>query len=487
MSSLRRAGAVVLLSAVSLYLTAGRGVSPGDESWFLLVAKRVAEGDDLYRDVFYSPLPLAVYLTAAPVAVLGAHIAIVEVLIALTWACTALVVVVHARRVTGSGAVAALALMALVVVAPPQRNSLYTPLAMLLLLVGMLIATRLVEARDNRLALLAGAVVGLSFASKQTVGAAALAALLLCVGLAPGVRRARTVLAAVGGFAAVTAAVALVLALSGVLSDAVRAGFTGKGEYLAHGSLSYTRALWAAVRFVPSEPAAAFDTLPLLLAPAVAALLVVAAGRRARSATVLVPAAFAIAALAATYPRVGATHLGWANPPAIACAIAAVGAQLRSRRSLAIAGAPLAVGCAIAAIIAPWSWGKGQLVVSSLAAFEGVPIERTSEDATARLLNVIRPGESVFFVTERAGFLYLVTRARNPTPYDIPAASNIGAREADSIAGDVRSGAITRACFGGRRAYSEDPSLRPLALERVLRRELRPVADLGVCVLYRRP
>ena len=222
MTLARRAGAVLALSAVSLYLTAGRGVSPGDESWFLLVAKRVADGDDLYRDVFYSPLPLAVYVTAAPVALFGAHIAIVEVLIALTWACTALVVVAHACRVTGSRAVAALALMALVVVAPPQRNSLYTPLAMLLLLVCMLLATRLVEAGGTRRAFLAGAVAGLSFASKQTVGAGALAALLLCLAFAPSAWRRRGILAAVGGFAAVSAAFALVLALSGVLDDAVQ-------------------------------------------------------------------------------------------------------------------------------------------------------------------------------------------------------------------------------------------------------------------------
>ena len=485
MSSLRRAGAVVGLSAVSLYLTAGRGVSPGDESWFLLVAKRVAEGDDLYRDVFYSPLPLAVYVTAAPVAVFGAHIAIVEVLIALTWACAALIVVTHARRVTGSALVAALALMAIVIVAPPQRNSLYTPLAMLLLLLCMLIATRLVETTGNRLALLAGVVAGLSFASKQTVGAGALAALLLCVGLAPGVHRARSVLAAVGGFVAVTAAVALVLALSGVLNDAVRAGFTSKGEYLAHGSLSYTRALWDAVRFLPSEPAAAFDTLPLLLAPPVAAVLVVAAGRRALSATVLVPAAFAIAALAATYPRFGATHLGWANPAVVACAVAAVG-PLGSPRRLALAAAPLAVGCAVAATLAPVAWARGQLVISSLRAFEGAPLSRGSEDDAARLVHAIRPGESVLFVTERAGFFYLVTDARNPTPYDVPAASNSGPREVAAVEAGLRSGAINAACLGGRLTYADEPSLRPLALERVVRRELQPVADLGVCVLYRR-
>ena len=99
-----------------------------------------------------------------------------------------------------------------------------------------------------------------------------------------------------------------------------------------------------------------------------------------------------------------------------------------------------------------------------------MPLSEISEDEAERVVQGVRPGESVFFVTEHAGFLYLVTGARDPTPYDVPAASNIGSRELASIAADVRSGAIGRACFGGRRAYTENPSLRPFAVERVLRR-----------------
>jgi hypothetical protein len=375
--------------------------------------------------------------------------------------------------------------MALVVVAPPQRNSLYTPLAMLLLLLCMLIATRLVGG-GTRHALLAGVVAGFSFASKQTVGAAALAALLLCLAFAARTWRARVLVAAVGGFVAVSASIALVLALSGVLDDAVRTGFTSKGEYLAHGSLSYTRALLDAVRLLPSEPTGAFDTLPPLLAPAVAALFVVAARRRALSATVLVPAAFAVAALAATYPRLSATHVAWANPAVIACAVAAAGPWLRHRRPFAVAAVPLAVGCAIAATLVPLAWAREQLVVSSLPAFDGMPLSQITEAETARLAQAVRPGESVFFVTENPGFLYLVTGAHDPTPYDVPAASNIGPPEVASIAAGLRSGAITRACFGGRHAYAKNPSLRPVALERALRSELQPVSDLGLCVLHER-
>ena len=163
----------------------------------------------------------------------------------------------------------------------------------------------------------------------------------------------------------------------------------------------------------------------------------------------------------------------------ITCAVAAAGPWLARRRLWAAAAVPLAVGCVIAALLVPVAWVQGQLVVSSLPAFEGMPLSQISEDETERVVQGIRPGESLFFVTETAGFFYLVTGAHDPTPYDVPATSNIGSRELASIGEDVRSGTIGRACFGGRRAYTENPSLRPFAVERVLRRELRPVADLG--------
>ena len=66
----------------------------------------------------------------------------------------------------------------------------------------------------------------------------------------------------------------------------------------------------------------------------------------------------------------------------------------------------------------------------------------------------------------------------------MPATSNIGSRELDGVAADLRAGAITSACFGDR-AYRENPSLRPLRLERVPRRKLRPVDDVEFCVLHR--
>jgi hypothetical protein len=477
--------AFLLLSALSLYLTAGRGVSPGDESWFLLVAKRVAHGDHLYRDVSYSPLPLAVWLASVPVSLFGAHIAIVEVFAALIWAGTALLLAGHARRVSGSGAVGVLAVAALVVVAPPQRNSLYTPLAMLFLVVSLVLAMKVVDGPSLPLAFLGGAAAGLSFAAKQTVGVAALAALLVAVALAGRPVRLRAAAAAIAGFGAVALLILLQLALAGDLGDAVREGFTGKGEYLAHGSLSYVRALRDAGGLLPSQPTGAFDNLPPLLAPLAAVVLVAAARRRALSTSVLVPAAYAVAAVASAYPRFSATHLAWANAALVACAASAIGPDLGTRRRLYVAlAAPLAVGCGIAFSLVPLSWANGELTFSSLSAFAGFPISRTSEDAAVRLTRTVRPAEEVFFVTEDAGFFTLVTQARDPTPYDVPATSNIGASEIASLLRGVRAGRITRACFGGAHPYPAEPSLRPRALERALARVMRPIADLGVCVLH---
>ncbi|MGH3071771.1 MAG: hypothetical protein ACRDNB_05815, partial [Gaiellaceae bacterium] len=165
---------------------------------------------------------------------------------------------------------------------------------------------------------------------------------------------------------------------------------------------------------------------------------------------------------------------------------AAVGPSLRANRRRAVAAAvPLALGCAVAVALIPVSWARGQLVVSSQPAFNGMPLARASELEAARVRHGVRPREPVFFVTERAGFLYLVTGARNPTGYDWPAASNIGSQEIASVAADVRTGAITNACFGGRHAFPTEPSLRPFSLERALARGLRPVADAGPCILHR--
>ena len=482
---LRRAGTVLALSALSLYLTAGRGVSPGDESWFLLLAKRVVDGSHLYRDVAYSPLPLAVWLTCLPVALFGAHIAVVEVLAALIWAGTALLLAGHARRASGSRAVSVLAVAALVVVAPPQRNSLYTPLAMLLLLASLVLATRFVERPSQRLAFLGGAAAGLSFAAKQTIGLGALAAFLISVAVARQPGRLRAAVAAIAGFGAVALTILLELALSGELGDAVNEGFTGKGEYLAHGSLSYGKALGDAWGLLLPQPAGAFDNLPPLLAPLAAVVLIAAVGRRALSTSVLVPAFYAVAAVAAAYPRFSATHLAWANAAVLAFAASAIGPSLAASRGLTVAlGVPLAVGCGIAVSLVPLSWANGDLTFSSLPSFVGVPISRASEDAATRVQHTVRPGETVFFVTEDAGFLTLVTRVRDPTPYDVPAASNIGPSEIGSVLKGVRAGRIPRACFGGAHAYPDEPSLRPLALERALATVMRPIADLGVCILY---
>jgi hypothetical protein len=254
---------------------------------------------------------------------------------------------------------------------------------------------------------------------------------------------------------------------------------------VAQGSLSYLDALRDAARLLPSEPVGAFDNLPPLLAPLAALVLVAAAGRRALSTSVLVAAAFAAAAVLGAYPRFSATHVVWANAAMIACAASAIGPDLAARRALTVALAvPLAMGCVIAVSLVPVSWARGDLTFSSLPSFAGVPIAQASENTGRRVQRSVTPGEAVLFVTENAGFFTLVTRARNPTPYDVPASSNIGKSEIREVLRGVRAGTIQSACFGGARAFSEEPSLRPLALEHALETVMRPTADIGACVLH---
>lgn len=480
---------LVGLVVLSLVVTAGRGVSTGDETWFLQVAARVAGGERLYADVFYSPLPLAALLAALPVAVVGAHVAVIEILNAATWAATVLVTL-RVARLAGAGRGARIVLIGgLLVMATPQRNSLYTPLAMLFLMIALALVAQ--PGRSPMRVGAAGLSVGLAFASKQTVGLAALAALLVTVTAtcALGGQRRAQLTAATAGFGAVVVILVAGLAAMGVLPDAVRNGFTSKGEYVEHGTLGYLDALGESLRLVWSSTLSGVEnTAPLLAAPlaaALTALVVVRRSTRPGSGAVIGPGVFALAAVAAAYPRFGTTHLAWANPPVLVVAAVALTLLRPPRWVPAALGAAIG-GAVLALLLQPvLAWARGDLRLGDVPGFRGVPVAVESTARAEKLRATTPAGDAVLYVEYDAAFRYLVTAARNPAPWDIPAASNIGAEEISRIREDVSSGRY-RICLTGASGYGSAPSLRPAALEAVVRGTMRRERDLGTCTLYGR-
>lgn len=476
----------LVLVALSLLVTAGRGVSTGDETWFLQVAARLADGEQLYDEVFYSPLPLAALLAAVPVAVVGAQIAVIEILNAITWAATALVGLHVARRAGVRGGTRILLLCSLLATATPQRNSLYTPLAMLLLMIALALVMQ--PGRPAVRAGAAGLAAGLAFASKQTIGLAALAALIVTVAAcATGERRRIQLAAAAAGFGAVVLALVAGLAATGVLPDAIRSGFTSKGEYVEHGTLWYPTALEESLRLVASSTLGGIEnTAPLLAAPLAVALVGLVGLRRStkRGLVVLIgPAAFALAAVAAAFPRFGTTHLAWANPPVLVAAAVALTLLRPPRWIPAVLGAAVG-GAALALLLQPvLAWARGDVRFVDLPGYRGVPLGVEAAARADRLRATTPSRARVLYVEYDAAFRYLVTGARNPTPWDVPAASNIGVEEIRRIRDDVSSGRY-RICLAGAGGYGEAPSLRPEALEAVVRRTMRRQRDLGTCTLY---
>ena len=166
------------------------GLETHDESWFLQVAARVAGGESLYRDVFYPTTPLAVDATLPFVWLFGAQALWVKTLVAACFAASLFLLVWIGRRSGATNLELAACGVVLLVLALPVRAGLYQPLAAVLLL-GCLAATLAwCGSRSTRTLALAGALAGLSFATKQNVGVFAVVALLLAVLLAGGRLRA---------------------------------------------------------------------------------------------------------------------------------------------------------------------------------------------------------------------------------------------------------------------------------------------------------
>src|SRR5262245_35860677 len=71
-------GAVFVVTAL---VSLGRPANLTDETWMLWVGHRVANGETLYRDVYFVTTPLAAWLTALVSAVIGSHLVVLRLLV----------------------------------------------------------------------------------------------------------------------------------------------------------------------------------------------------------------------------------------------------------------------------------------------------------------------------------------------------------------------------------------------------------------------
>jgi hypothetical protein len=455
-----------------------------DEAWFLQVVDRVHNGEALYREVFYSPLPLAVDVAAGAAALFGASPFTLDMLASAIATATALMAGLAALRLGCPRTVAAAAAVATIVIAPPDNTTIYGGFATLFALAAL---ATLVGGGGltTRRVVLAGAFVGLAFASKQNVGA--LTAIAAAIGVLVGGGRGRALSLLAGAAGVVVALIVVPVAVRSSLGQLVELGFLGKGDYLRTAGVSYRATVDAALeqlragRLLHDRYGSLTELpsvlLPLVAFPAVAAGLVLGRGDRRGLA---VAGCFAVATMIGAYPRMDYVHLSAAAPclvVATAGAWAQIPPRLRRRADLAVLAALLAWG---AVLVVTSVRAADQLTVSTLPRVDGVRLSPDAERIGEAWRRGLRPGMRVFVIRADAGFAYLVSGAVNPTRFDYPAASNIGDGELRELERQIDSGSIPYACVGVNRNPLDVP-----ALEDLVERTMTPVRSIGTCNLYR--
>ncbi len=448
------------------------GVETTDESWFLYVLHRVDLGQVLYRDVWVPVFPLAIWVGAAFTKVFGDHIFVLMAVDTLIFAGAVIACVSVARRIAPKSDHAALVLAVMLGWAAPGvigPGSLYTALAYALLAATLAITLAWIDsgadAHTRRLPLLlvAAALAGLAFSSKQTIGGLALLALMATVVCSGEWRRIGPVLttlaAVVGVFAGTVLATLIPVAVSGGLAALVRDTLTSSGARapVGMGSAYYVASIKLLVPLLlhasplsswlyPATTLCAY-AVPLVVIPLF--LCALAVKRDIHGAVIGI---FSLAALAGAIPRADYPHF-IAALPFFMLALIFAWETLRPYmapivRAVLVVLIVIVVGARLGSIVAP-PLRRHAFVVSESAHFQGAPIlpeaDKAARSATAELRSA--PQRTVYILSFHAGFLYLASGREDVTPYDYPDITALGPSAQDFVIEAVRSGRIQAIWF----------------------------------------
>jgi 4-amino-4-deoxy-L-arabinose transferase-like glycosyltransferase len=528
----------LVFAVVAFYLSFLLGIEDSDESWFLQLTLRVASGETLYRDVFFSTTPLPVYLTAGFASLFGHELLVHKALTALLSALIVLLIWLIAHQFAALGTASrslpeqALAsrtrpaqltarrvpfmlLLGVFVYGIPWKVTT-TPLATMFFLacqaaaLAFLGTERQAQGAGSRRSyaylMLAGAAAGLSFCSKQNYGLVALGALIVCawVGSRSALGRRRLLMLAVvlAAFAAVTVLVHVPVCLSGGLPGLVDYGFTNKVEYVRFSSVSYFDGIqwfWNSLHWAFSTPRLAkslrgvYWGLPFLFPFVAFPSLVLAyfAAPKDRRAFCVAAMLFMAAGFVCIFPLCDRVHLYFVTPHlllGLSCAAQTRPLSwLRGRWRLAgrtFLFAWLGLGLGLKIVPPTLALLAGEQSLSSLPHYRGTPVtpayDRLWKRSAERLAGAAG-GRSVFLLSPRAGFLYLTSGVRNPTPFDYPIITCLGSDGERKVTQSIADGEID--VIGVDRSWRE---LKPKSLIGYVERNLTKTDDLGFLAFYRR-
>ena len=471
------------------------GLTPYDEAWFLQVVHRVTSGEVLYRDVFFGVTPLSVQMTAPAVRLFGAEILVIKTVVGLCFAFSALLVVRVDRQLGGRG-FPVLLIVALLTLGRPEMAP-YSGLSTVFLLATLSAVLHWQESASRVALAAAGLAAGLSFASKQNLGAYAAAALLASLATVhPGWRAlGRRLVVAGGAFALAAGLPTVPIWLDGATERFLADGFLNKVTYLEHAGVGYLESSIQLVRLLPTlslwdSLAVAYDLDRYLVPPLAAAALLAAWFRvdRQRRAPLTVVFVFAAAGVLGVLPRADTEHMIHAMPLLIVGLAYGLREAWPSRTAWKRVGiaallAWFGFGLAQALMTPAVQVGRGAMRVSTLPHFRWALIPNaTEEDFTARARMLAAAGEQPFLLIPEAGFYYLLTGLRNPTPYDYPYVTTFGPHGQRDVIASIEQGRIKTVCFAVRGPIV----LRPDELARYVQEQMTRGEDAGACTVYHR-
>ena len=478
------------------------------------VAVRANSGARLYRDVYYVSTPLAMWLMQGAVRVFGAHIWVERLLVSASITASVVLVwliAVH-LRISRSVRLLVCALVLLFGTSVSHFVSAYSTLAVALCLAALLASLNAFESMDDdrratRQLGLAGVLCALAVATKPNLGIAACAAVIASLLVVHSLERdpppatARHLRVVGIAFGATLGAAALPSLLSGSLPALVSDVFAGKGTVYFAVEGRILPGLVTSFRLLsdPGAPLGANIERLVELVPIVAlATLALTIGRiwRRPTAAQVALCAFAVVGCVGGAPDFAPQHVTEAVPLLLALPI--MGYATTRWNAVAHPRWPARVLSAgvsavlVAGLIGVVSWARrppadtrNGLVAEQASPVAGLVITKSLATQTRADLAELRSDTqgTVYLAFLSASYYYLVDHLHDPTAFDYPGRSDLGAGGEQGLIQDLRQRHVDWVCVANRPPLPHT-AIRPLAVERYIRTHLRFVEALHVCDLY---
>jgi len=508
----------VLLFIYGMYTGITSGTITNDEAWFLQVSKRLAEGEVLYKEIFFNVPPLSAYLTSFLVKIFGAELLVVKVLMSCFFTATGLLMVRILQKLRVGTTARALVVLAYLAYTPSwliAAGSLYTPLAYMLLLASFLAMLSWLESelgvsenskreRYCRMMVL-GILSGLSFVAKQNIGVYIFLGVMFGVWISMRFLRQKPRAFIVPCFLLLTGFISTLLLfsipilLTGSLEKFLEYGFLNRANYIQAAQIPYTAQVtwfWQVLNNLRTwyDLLWAYWMTQFFLPPVTYVILFMTWFRSKshhRHMAVLF-ILFNTTSFIGLFPRVALSNIMPTLPMTLISTIWGLSQIQRALKArflhIAYALCVLWLGLGVIALLGrPIRWIlRDTHQFSSIPHFRVIFLPNNDLDnleSAADMIQTTTQDDNVFFLTPSASTLYLLMERTNLSSFDYPLVTAFGFDGQEQVIMQIQKGEIDWVCF---KTLGEHP-LNPRLLEEFVQNHMVRVKNTGLCELHKNP